>query len=134
MSNKTQNFLNLVRENPDLPIVPMVDYEIVCEDYGRWIGSLGNCYVGEYAIYDERVFDDREDFEERYYYDNGYELNEQFNYNPCINVFSVTNGEYTKECLVVNNENEKIMNNYLEKIADEYFKKAIIVNIDLPKE
>ena len=34
--------LELVKQNPDLPILPMVDSEIVGDDgYCRWMGSWG---------------------------------------------------------------------------------------------
>ena len=32
---KIQKFLKLISENPDLPIIPMVDHEVVCEDCGK---------------------------------------------------------------------------------------------------
>lgn len=59
---KINGLLGLIRENPDLPILPMVDHEIVAEDYGRWVGSWGTAYVGEYIIGDERIWfrDDEE--------------------------------------------------------------------------
>lgn len=47
---KTKEFLELVKANPDLPIVPMVDSE-VCggDDYGWWLGSFGMSEVTEYT-------------------------------------------------------------------------------------
>lgn len=53
----------LMRENPDLPIVPMVDSEIVCDDgYNRWLGAWGCSYIGEYLVTDECVhFRDEDD-------------------------------------------------------------------------
>jgi len=113
MSN-AKELLKLVAENPDLPIVPMVDYEIVGDGCGRWLGSFGSVYVGEYTIFNDRYYDEREDFKEHFFdycYD---ELSERFNYDPCDNT--------------ENKELEK----YLDETADKYFIKAIIVNIDLP--
>lgn len=134
MSNEQNNkhFLNLVEKNPALPIVPMVDYEIVGDGWGRWMGSFGTSYVGEYALYNDRYFEDREEFKEEYYDMNDDELCEKFNYEPFINEFSVKQGKYTEEQLKVNNENEKMIEEYLDKIAEEYFIKAIVVHIDLP--
>lgn len=44
-----EELLKLIAENPELPIVPMVDGEITAEDeYRRWQGAWGSCYVGEY--------------------------------------------------------------------------------------
>lgn len=37
-----------MQEHPELPIVPMVDSEIVADDGGYWIGSWGKAYVDEY--------------------------------------------------------------------------------------
>ena len=112
----------------------MVDYAIVCEDYGRWMGSFGYCYVGEYACYRDRFYDEREAFEEAYYDDNDDELCEMFNYNPCIGRYSFEHGKNTKEEYEENQKNEEQLTEYLHKVADKYFKKAIIVNIDLPEE
>lgn len=114
MSN-IKELLKLVSENPDLPVVPMVDYEVVADDgYSRWLGSFGSVYVGEYALFNDRFYDEREEFKEDYFYRQSDEICEKFNYDPWDN---------TK-----NEELEK----YLEEVADRFFKKAIIVNIDLP--
>lgn len=134
MNDKTQILLDLVKENPNLPIVPMVEYEVVCDGYGRWMGSFAHCYVGEYACYDERFYEDRGDFEEEYYYHNEEELCEMFHYNPHIGLYSFERGENTKDEYEENKKNEKLLDEFLHKTADKYFKKAIIVNIDLPEE
>lgn len=62
----TEKLLQLIKENPELPIVPMVDSEIVCDDScGWWIGRWGNAEVGHYYIGREYVHvkgkDDEED-------------------------------------------------------------------------
>lgn len=65
MNNNTMELIRLIQENPDLPVIPMVYYEIVGEDYGRWIGSFGSVNIGEYIKGDERVyFRDDDDIEE----------------------------------------------------------------------
>lgn len=52
-----EELFKLLRENPDLPLLPMVDSEIVADDgYSRWTGSWGDCYVGEYLCCKERVY------------------------------------------------------------------------------
>lgn len=54
----------LMRENSKLPIVPMVDADIVCDDSGWWLGSWGGCEVTKYYNGEERVyFYDDEDIE-----------------------------------------------------------------------
>lgn len=43
---KSEKFLRLVKENPDLPIIPMVDSAVVGDaDYGLWLGSFGDCRI-----------------------------------------------------------------------------------------
>lgn len=52
-ADKTKEFLELVKQNPDLPIVPMVDSEIVAEDgYNYWLGSFGSASVNSYVCID----------------------------------------------------------------------------------
>ena len=48
-----KEFLKIVSENPDLPIVAMVGQDVVgCDDYRYWLGSIGHCRIDEYAIDD----------------------------------------------------------------------------------
>jgi hypothetical protein len=65
MSNVEQ-LLNLIKENPELPIVPMVDSEIVTDDgYCYWVGAWGTASIDEIYIGREGVhiksYDDEED-------------------------------------------------------------------------
>lgn len=47
---KSEKFLRLVRENQDLPIIPMVDSAVVADnDYGSWLGSFGDCRIDSYV-------------------------------------------------------------------------------------
>lgn len=56
--------LALMKAHPNLPIVPMVDSDIVCDDCGWWLGSWGNCEVSKYYNGRERIyFYDDEDIE-----------------------------------------------------------------------
>ena len=42
MNEHTQKFLELVKENPELRIIPMVEFEVVGgDDYFRWMGAFG---------------------------------------------------------------------------------------------
>ncbi len=67
----------LMRENPDLPVVPMVDYEIVQDGFGRWLGAWGSANIDEYLIADEQVYfksyDDVMDVLARFLNDEDYE-------------------------------------------------------------
>lgn len=44
-----QQLAKLIIENPQLDVIPMVDYEIVCsDDYRRWASSIGQPEIHEY--------------------------------------------------------------------------------------
>lgn len=51
--NRAELF-RLMREFPKLPVVPMIDSEIVAS--GRYLGAWGAAYIAEYLIGDELVF------------------------------------------------------------------------------
>lgn len=60
-SNKAANYkrdlFRLMEEHPELPVVPMVDSEVVAGDeYGRWIGKFYDAKIAEYYIGEERVY------------------------------------------------------------------------------
>lgn len=47
----TEKLLQLVKENPGLPVIPMVETEVVGGDeYVYWMGKFGNCEIREFAI------------------------------------------------------------------------------------
>lgn len=49
--------LNLIKENPDLPIVPMVDNEIVASDeHTNWLGSFGKAEIDYVWDNGERIY------------------------------------------------------------------------------
>lgn len=101
------DLINLIRENPTLQVIPLVDADVVADDSGRWCGSFGNACIKEYILFEmyndweDLVYkDDTEDYE-NYLYDHDDE------------------GYF----------NEETMKKHLENII---WKKAIFVNIDLP--
>lgn len=105
-----EKLFELLRENPDLPVVAMVDSEIVADDgYSRWMGSWGSCYIGEYIIGEEHLhFREEDDFEE---------IEE-----------ALTDGAVTcEEFEIMSGEEAKGAYDSLPWI------KAIIVDIDLPE-
>lgn len=62
---RLEELFKLIKENPDLPILPMVDGEIVSNDKcAYWMGSWGSAYIGEYYITDGEVFEKDEDLDE----------------------------------------------------------------------
>ncbi len=63
MTEKTKEFLKLIEENPDLPIVPMVDAEVIGDDSGYWLGSWQSAYISKYILHEDCgvVFYDEKD-------------------------------------------------------------------------
>lgn len=61
-----ERLLQLMTDNPDLPVVPMVDSEVVGGEYGaRWMGSWGRATLDRYFRGEERLyFYDENDMEE----------------------------------------------------------------------
>lgn len=46
MNENVKRFLALIIKNPDLPIVPIVDSDVVPDDSCQnWLGHLGRCEV-----------------------------------------------------------------------------------------
>ena len=126
----TETLLRVVAENPTLPIIAMVDSDVVCEDYGRWLASIGSISVGEYACYNERFYDDREEFKEDYYNRNDDALCEKFGYHPWRNDCALEQGKITREEYDANNASQAALDRYLHEIAEGAFTTAIIINID----
>lgn len=55
--SKHKELFKLVEENPELPIVPMVNYEVCAgDDCTYWMGSWGNARLDEYWVGDERIY------------------------------------------------------------------------------
>ena len=52
-----EELIKLIQENPNLPVVPMVNTEIVCGDDCRYyLGEWGSVSVDEYCLSEERVY------------------------------------------------------------------------------
>lgn len=134
MLNVTRKLLRSIFENQDLPILPMVDSNLVFGDEDRSRGEIGDVYVGEYAEYDNRVFLDRLDFMKTYYKNNRDWICENFGYDPNIHRRSFVAGRYTEEQFEKNEEARKQVNAQLKQAAQAFFHKAIIINVDIPGE
>ena len=107
------------KEGIDFTVVyPKQSCKAEWDEWGYSIASFGNAYMEEYAIYNDRYYDDRESFKEAYYDYHDDELCEKFNYNPRL---SIEDEE--------NNKNSCLLDEYLDSVADKYFKKAIVVYI-----
>lgn len=84
--DKVEILFDLIKENPDLEILPMVDTECVCDDsHGYWMANWGRARIDEYYCSDERVYfrenefeDLVEDFMDRYYEDYSNLSDEEF--------------------------------------------------------
>jgi hypothetical protein len=73
MNENIQNLLNLIKENPELKIVPMVNYEIVAgDDCSYWMTSFGKCEVTKIYNDDERIWfeDDFDDLVDKFIENN----------------------------------------------------------------
>lgn len=53
----TEKLIDLIKENPKLPVVPMVHYEVIGDDYevigddcGYWMGRIDSVRIDEYLI------------------------------------------------------------------------------------
>lgn len=55
MSN-IDKLLDLIKENPELPVIPMVGEEIPGYEWGYWIADWGQLRIDEYLISKDRVF------------------------------------------------------------------------------
>lgn len=56
VEKQTENLkelFDLIRKHPDLPIVAMVDSEIVADDGGFWLGEWGRCEVDKYIVHED---------------------------------------------------------------------------------
>lgn len=55
-SKNREVLFTLLKEHPDLPVIPMVDSDVVCGDYGYWLGCWGSAKIDEYVEGDERIY------------------------------------------------------------------------------
>ena len=110
---ETKKLCKLIQENPELSVVPVVDSEVVGDKYGDYTGDLLNPHIGEYAILDDMIYDDRGKFKHAYYKKYSDELCEMFDYDP-----QDIDADDTD------------LGNYLEaEICESSFKEAIILYI-----
>ena len=64
MTDKIEDFIKLVQENPDLPIIPMVDLDVVGDGSCQtWLGGWGHSEVSAYYLGKERIHFKDEDQE-----------------------------------------------------------------------
>ena len=65
MNTKIINLLTLIKENPELKILPMVNSECVGgDDYSYWSAEWGKAEIDEYYTNDERIYFKENDYDE----------------------------------------------------------------------
>lgn len=107
---KEQKLRKLIIANPDLPVIFMVNSDVVVDDfYANWLASISSVEVGEYCCYKTRYYDDKNDLEEEYYVDHEDEL---------------------KNCCFGNDEIDMI----IKERTSSWWRKAIIVYVDVPSD
>lgn len=132
--SQTKEFIDLITENPNLPVVPLVDGEICLDDCHWWLGTITCAKKGEIALYGERWYDDRRSFTEEYYDDHAEELCTKFSFQPDMEYQHNKFNKYSLEEIELNRERERKMEIYLEtELSDKYFKPCIILYIGLPE-
>lgn len=60
------HLLDLMKENPHLPVVPMVNQEVVSDDtWAYWMGSWGHAQLDQYMVHNGRMYfkDDDDPFD-----------------------------------------------------------------------
>lgn len=127
-----KELLKLVAENPELPIVAMVNGEVCWDGDNYWMARFSSVSIENVGIIGERWYDDLESFIEAYYDKYDYELCEMFGYNPRCCGVSVERGEYTQEQFAANCLAEEKLDEYLNNKANEYMKKCIVVYVGEP--
>lgn len=66
MNKKLEQLFDLIEAHPELPVVPMVDSEIVADNFcSRWLGSFGASKIVRYWAGEDRYyFYDEDDIED----------------------------------------------------------------------
>lgn len=55
MNDNIKHLIQLMDENPDLPVIPMVGQDIVADCTGEWVAHFGKAEVKKMCIYGENV-------------------------------------------------------------------------------
>lgn len=102
--------IKLMKENPTLRVIPMVDSEVVgSDDYSFWTGVFGKAEIEEVWNTDERIYIKSADEEELIY-----DAIEDFSFNPKL------------DCL----SDEELTKMAEEKVNNLEWEKVIAVNIN----
>lgn len=128
MGNR-ENLAKLLMENPDLPVLCMVDEDIVAGgDCARWAASLGECKIREYVYYEDSMSDSviywREDAEQLVD-----AMAEDAEEHPELYPLGADPRTATARAAAYANARTLAR----VKVNNLPWKKAIVVNIDLPE-
>ena len=55
MNDNIKHLIQLMDENPNLPVIPMVGQDIVADCTGEWIANFGKAEIKKMCIYGEKV-------------------------------------------------------------------------------
>ena len=55
MNENIKHLIQLMEENPDLPVIPMVGQDIVADCTGEWVANFGKAEIKKMCIYGENV-------------------------------------------------------------------------------
>ena len=55
MNDNIKHLIQLMDENPDLPVIPMVGQDIVADCTGEWVAHFGKAERKKMCIYGEKV-------------------------------------------------------------------------------
>ena len=129
MSNR-EELARLILENPELPVLCMVEFEIVAgDDCLRWAASLGECKIREYIYHEDGLSDSvifwREDEEK---------LVDAFSEDAETNPKFYPLGEDPRTATARAAAYAQARMIARQKVRELPSKKAIVVNIDLPEE
>ena len=51
MNEVTAKLLQVIKENPDLQVIPVVDSDVVADDgFNSWMGNFRGVYIDEYIV------------------------------------------------------------------------------------
>ncbi len=53
---KIMQLMAICKKYPNLPIIPMVNHEIVAEDDGYWMGSIGTPRIDQIISFNDRIY------------------------------------------------------------------------------
>lgn len=70
--NNRDKLIKLIKENPDLPVIPLFETEVILDDC-YWLADFGRIEVSDFYVSDDKVYTDKdelvEDLVENKYFD-----------------------------------------------------------------